>query len=63
MIIVVEAADSEAVRCSAGSGGFLVSGVLGLEDIAVIVAEGDMASGWNHVVCTIRRHSIGDDHM
>ena len=37
---LTEAADSEAVRCSAGSGGFRVSGVLGFD-----IVVGDIASG------------------
>ena len=56
---MTDAADSEAVRCSAGSGGFLVSGVLGFDIVAVV---GDIASGYEGgEVCV--RHPHTDEHM
>ena len=56
---LTDAADSEAVRCSAGSGGFLVSGVLGFDIVAVV---GDIASGYEGgEVCV--RHPHTDEHM
>ena len=54
---MTDAADSEAVRCSAGSGGFLVSGVLGFDIVAVV---GDIASGYEGGEV---RHPHTDDHM
>ena len=61
--LTADAADSEAVRCSAGSGGFRVSGVLGFDMVAVV---GDIANGYEGKydirIQTITCDTFGAEH-